>query len=104
MKQLRIEVEYDCDNEFEVVSDRRRLLQVIINLVSNAIKFTPLRGRINVTIKLLDERSVLMVLIKDTGIGIKNSDKVKLFHLFGCIQNEEEQINTKGIGLGLVIS
>ena len=40
----------------------------------------------------------------DQGVGIQEGDKTKLFKLFGCIQDEEDQINTKGIGLGLVIS
>lgn len=39
----------------------------------------------------------------DSGIGIKKKDKVKLFKLFGCLQNTR-QMNTQGIGLGLVIS
>ena len=39
----------------------------------------------------------------DTGIGIKKKDKVKLFKLFGCLQNTR-MMNTQGIGLGLVIS
>lgn len=39
----------------------------------------------------------------DSGIGIKQEDKIKLFKLFGCLQNTR-QMNTQGIGLGLVIS
>ena len=39
----------------------------------------------------------------DSGIGIKKEDRVKLFKLFGCLQNTR-QMNTQGIGLGLVIS
>ena len=103
-KQLTLDVEYHCDEKFEVQSDRRRFLQVFINLVSNAIKFTPFRGQIRVSFKLINSRSLLVVSIKDTGIGIAKKDRAKLFQLFGCIQNEEEQVNTKGIGLGLVIS
>lgn len=40
----------------------------------------------------------------DSGIGIKKRDKGKIFRLFGCIKDENNHINTKGIGLGLVIS
>jgi len=43
------------------------------------------------------------VAIKDTGIGIREQDKDKLFKLFGFIE-ETEQLNSNGIGLGLVIS
>ena len=40
----------------------------------------------------------------DNGIGIKNKDQDKLFKLFGSIKDEKKQLNTNGIGLGLVIS
>ena len=46
----------------------------------------------------------MIVNVKDSGIGIKNKNKPKLFKLFGSIKNEQKKINTNGIGLGLVIS
>lgn len=45
-----------------------------------------------------------MISVKDSGIGIKEEDKPKLFQLFGSIKDEHNNINTNGIGLGLVIS
>ena len=42
--------------------------------------------------------------IIDNGIGILKTDRHKIFKLFGCIKDEKNQVNTKGIGLGLVIS
>jgi len=45
----------------------------------------------------------LRISVADTGLGIKEEDKNKLFKLFGSIKNEQKKINTKGIGLGLVI-
>lgn len=45
----------------------------------------------------------IVVSVIDTGIGIKKEDRVKLFKLFGTLQNTR-QMNTQGIGLGLVIS
>jgi signal transduction histidine kinase len=45
----------------------------------------------------------IVIQVIDSGIGIKKKDKVKLFKLFGCLQNTR-QMNTQGIGLGLVIS
>jgi signal transduction histidine kinase len=42
--------------------------------------------------------------VTDTGIGIKEQDKEKLFKMFGSIKDEEKRLNLKGIGLGLVIS
>jgi signal transduction histidine kinase len=44
-----------------------------------------------------------VISVIDSGIGIKKKDKIKLFKLFGCLNNTR-QMNTQGIGLGLVIS
>ena len=46
---------------------------------------------------------MLRVTVKDTGVGIKEEDKSKLFKLFGFLE-ETQNINTSGIGLGLVIA
>ena len=46
---------------------------------------------------------MIMVTVEDTGIGIKDEDKGKLFKLFGFLE-ENRKLNTKGIGLGLVIA
>jgi signal transduction histidine kinase len=48
-------------------------------------------------------RDKIVIQVIDSGIGIKHKDKIKLFKLFGCLQNTR-QMNTQGIGLGLVIS
>lgn len=45
----------------------------------------------------------LHISVKDSGVGIRDSDKSKLFQLFGSIKSEKEQMNPKGVGLGLVI-
>ena len=45
----------------------------------------------------------LVISVQDSGIGIKNKDRIKLFKLFGKLQNTRK-MNTQGIGLGLVIS
>lgn len=50
-----------------------------------------------------ENRDKVVITVIDSGIGIKKKDKVKLFKLFGCLQNTK-QMNTQGIGLGLVIS
>lgn len=49
------------------------------------------------------EYDKIVITVIDNGVGIKEKDKLKLFKLFGCLQNTK-QINTQGIGLGLVIS
>ena len=46
----------------------------------------------------------MRVSVTDTGLGIREKDKSRLFKLFGSIKDEKKKINTQGIGLGLVIS
>ena len=53
--------------------------------------------------KPIEDFDKLVISIIDTGIGIKKKDRAKLFKLFGTLQNTR-QMNTQGIGLGLVIS
>lgn len=87
-----------------IISDHRRIRQILINLIGNALKFLPKKnGKITIEAKLIDKNISLSV--ADNGIGIKDEDKKKLFQAFGKINNEEsKKMNTNGIGLGLMIS
>ncbi|MEO7769153.1 MAG: ATP-binding protein, partial [Ferruginibacter sp.] len=71
---------------------------VIINLLSNAIKFSPANGKIEVTSELNDFH--IMLVVKDSGIGISEDDKVHLFERFFRGANVT---NIQGTGLGLHI-
>lgn len=81
-----------------------RLQQVLLNLQANALKFTE-RGsvRIEVEIVEVEQEHFLKVSIIDTGVGIKEEDKNKLFKLFGFVKDCKD-LNSNGIGLGLMIS
>lgn len=75
--------------------------------MSNAIKFTPRNGKIDILIEKINQtegKNKLRVSVTDNGLGIKNRDKGKMFQIFGTIKDRKRGINTKGIGLGLVIS
>jgi signal transduction histidine kinase len=76
---------------------------VFLNILSNAVKFTDRGGKIMILVELLANMKV-RISITDTGIGIKKKDQDKLFKMFGSIKDEKKKVNTKGIGLGLVIS
>ncbi|MBK4730890.1 response regulator [Oxynema sp. CENA135] len=82
-----------------IVADRHRLLQVFINLISNAVKFTD-RG--SVTCRLRQEGDRLVVRIVDTGIGIAPDDLEKVFEKFKQV-GETLTDKPKGTGLGLPI-
>lgn len=90
-----------------VKTDQKRLQQVLLNLFSNAIKFTDRDGQIVVLVELiqedLDDPGMLSISVEDNGLGIKEEDKGKLFKQFSSFKDPNRNINTKGIGLGLVI-
>jgi signal transduction histidine kinase/DNA-binding response OmpR family regulator/PAS domain-containing protein len=97
------------DNTFTraVISDELRLSQVFINLLANAIKFTPDGGRISLSVSQtpIDAGSArLHVVIADTGIGITDEQKARLFHLFEQAESSATTRKYGGTGLGLSIA
>jgi PAS domain S-box-containing protein len=83
-----------------VVSDRRRVRQVLVNLVGNAMKFTE-RGGVRVAAKARD--GVVEVRVRDTGIGIRRQDLGRLFKSFSQVTTPEVPKH-EGTGLGLYLS
>ncbi|MFH1847044.1 MAG: HAMP domain-containing sensor histidine kinase [Candidatus Omnitrophota bacterium] len=81
--------------------DRDKIVQVITNLVSNALKFTD-KGRIKIITAMHGKRAV-KVSVEDTGMGMKEEDISKVFHKFEQIGDANER-RTGGTGLGLAIS
>ncbi|MGB0916457.1 MAG: PAS domain S-box protein [Flavobacteriales bacterium] len=86
--------------DLELHSDRRRLTQVLSNLVRNAIKFTD-QGKVDVQVSLNKNR--LLFEVSDTGSGIPQKDIKKLFKDFSKLEHTTAQ-NLEGTGLGLSIS
>jgi signal transduction histidine kinase len=83
-------------------ADPRRLRQVMINLISNAIKFTPLRGAVTVQAKVYEANpKFLLVQVADTGCGLSPQDTQHVFERL--YQVPESQAARKGLGLGLYI-
>ena len=84
-----------------VLGEQVRLAQLLDNLVSNAIKFTPQGGR--VTVRLTGGDGVARIEVTDTGIGIPDQEREKLFERFFRSQTALER-QIQGTGLGLYIS
>lgn len=105
LKSLKFNVIIDKNVPNWIDADSARLKQILINLLSNAIKFTE-NGLIELVVSFneIDNlKGSILFKVKDTGIGIKEEDKTKLFQVFWQIDNS----NTReygGTGLGLVIS
>lgn len=82
-----------------LIMDKQKLIQIIINLLSNAINYTSTGGNITVTVK--NNGNKLQVSVTDNGIGISEQDQCKLFNSFSQIHNS---LTKTGTGLGLAIS
>lgn len=101
---LILDIASDLKNQ-SLFCDYRRVQQVLLNLISNSLKFTQ-EGFIKLSIQKIYEnnKTYIQFSVKDTGIGIKKEDQKKLFQLFGKIDLENPTMNKSGTGLGLVIS
>ena len=85
-----------------LTADRFRTKQVLLNLLSNANKFTPVEGHITISCRLLDPTTMVLSVI-DTGVGIKPEDQAIIFEEFRQAAGSSET-KVKGTGLGLAIS
>jgi len=84
-----------------VVGDRDKLIQVLINLVDNAVKYSPQGGKVTIAARQEPERMVVSV--SDQGIGIAPEDREKIFTTFSRIRRPEvEKIHGTGLGLYIV--
>ena len=95
--ELRTEISAEV---IKINSDERRVEQILLNLINNAIKFTD-SGHVNIKCGIFDHQIITEV--KDTGIGIKNEDVNKLFKPFSQIDTGLTRTH-EGTGLGLSIS
>jgi signal transduction histidine kinase/CheY-like chemotaxis protein len=83
-----------------IITDPNRLRQVIVNLISNSLKFT-LCGSIKLE-AILTDKSTMLIKVSDTGLGIPQSKIKNLFDPF--FSNQDKRLNPQGCGLGLYIS
>jgi signal transduction histidine kinase len=83
-----------------VIGDFHRLVQVVTNLLTNAAKYTPAGGRIELALGAFPERGVLAIGIRDTGIGISEDVLPNIFDLF-VQAHDARKHSHRGLGLGL---
>jgi CheY-like chemotaxis protein/two-component sensor histidine kinase len=98
IKEKKQKITFIIDNNVPeyIVTDRQKLLQVLINLISNSNKFTPFNGRIIVSFG--EKEGKIYIEIEDNGIGIDPKDQKNLFQPFFQVEN-----GNNGYGLGLSI-
>lgn len=97
-KHLALNIE--CADQLQLETDRKRLYQVVLNVVSNGLKYTEV-GSVNVFAKV--QSDVLLIEVEDTGIGMKEADLKDLFKPFERIESRLK-VKTLGTGLGLYLT
>jgi CheY-like chemotaxis protein len=106
-KKQKLIVEKDPSIPRRIITDEQRLAQVITNLISNSIKFTPDEGTITLSMRTLEDKEegfcTLEITVTDTGIGIPKEQHGKLFHSFVQVDSSIAR-KFGGTGLGLAIS
>ena len=92
----------ECASEIFVQADAERFQQILLNLVTNAVKFTPKDGSITVTAD--NDGGLVRVRVKDTGVGVRLLDIERVFEPFVQIDRHLTSDTQQGVGLGLSIS
>ena len=102
-KSLQVSTSFD-DRLTTMMADERRLKQILVNLLSNSLKFTSRGGSIRVRARQLDPDSV-EISVTDTGTGIPKSDLARVLEPFGQVSaGSELQHSPEGTGLGLPLT
>lgn len=99
-KNIKLDMRLD-ERVGTVFADARKIKQVIFNLLSNALKFTPEGGKVELSVTL--ENNSVLVRVRDTGIGISEEDREKIFLEFSQVDGSLSRRH-EGTGLGLALS
>lgn len=99
--EKNISIEHNTNTSISVSTDRTRLKQILINIITNAIKYNKDNGKVIINTKETDDEKII-IKVADTGIGIKQEDKERIFEPFG--RAEETTYNTEGTGIGLTVT
>jgi len=100
-KRLKFELNSKLSESKVYLSDPYYIRQIVNNLISNAIKFTPENGQI-ILITSIDEQNRWNISVQDNGPGISSADQLKIFDEF--VRLEKNKNEAEGTGLGLTIS
>jgi two-component system phosphate regulon sensor histidine kinase PhoR len=100
-KQIEL-IEQPADIAAQVMADHDMIYQVLVNLASNAIKYTPSGGTVTVAVRIDVNRRHVTVAVSDTGIGIAQDDLPHLFDKFYRVDAHKDIAPGTGLGLSLV--
>jgi PAS domain S-box-containing protein len=97
-----LSLDIEAPDDLEVSADVDRLQQVLLNLVTNAVKFTPAGGAIAIGAEAEGER--VLIRVRDTGIGIPEEQLGRIFDAFVQLEPPSMTSSQRGVGLGLAIA
>jgi signal transduction histidine kinase len=100
-EENNISISFSCESNLWLTADPDRLRQILTNLLDNAVKFTEDGGAVNIDV--IDKNNEVEISVSDTGIGIPESEKQKIFDRFYQSTLTTKKV-TKGTGLGLAIA
>jgi len=99
-----VELRSDVEEGFRTVyADREMVEKILINLLGNAIKFTPEHGEVIVSARVSEEKRKALISVRDSGIGIRKDQLEGLFMKFHQME-ESPHVHVDGAGLGLVLT
>lgn len=90
-----------AQSQVNISADRDRISQVLINLIANAIKYSPTKNVVDVAVNLVGNQ--VLISIRDYGIGIEEKDHSKIFERFYRVEGENEKYYS-GFGIGLFLA
>ncbi|MDE6398210.1 MAG: cell wall metabolism sensor histidine kinase WalK [Clostridiales bacterium] len=99
-KELQLDVDFARPTSY-VYADKDKIIQVLINLIDNAVKYSPAYSRILVTTHIHGEK--IYIAVKDQGLGISKKDQLLIFDKFYMGDKARTPHKSKGTGLGLSI-
>jgi len=103
-KGKAVELRSDVEEGFRTVyADREMVEKILINLLGNAIKFTPEHGEVIVSARVSEEKRKALISVRDSGIGIRKDQLEGLFMKFHQME-ESPHVHVDGAGLGLVLT
>ena len=105
-KKIALSKQLDPNSSLTLIGDNFRIKQIVINLISNAIKFTPEHGAIMVRLRTENQskdKCTMLLSVKDSGVGIAREHLDSIFENFTQIDHGDRKVRQAGTGLGLAI-
>jgi K+-sensing histidine kinase KdpD len=100
LQQKKMETLFDVEDDYFICTDKDCFTRVLINIISNAIRFTPREGYINLFFQTLDN-NYLKISVTNSGSFIEKHLRESIFEKFSSISNSNNQLSNQNYGLGL---